>query len=244
MRKYYPNYSIGTDAYADIPMVCEKYGTKAVIIGGTHALAAAADLIKEAVADSNIMITGVFEYGGEASREHIDELNSHQEVIDADMIFACGGGKAIDTCKVLSQESNRPFFTFPTIASTCASCTSLGIIYHPDGSLREYSFQEKPSEWIFINTQVIANAPEKYLWAGIGDTMAKFYECTTSARCDNDLDHSTSMGVQISNLCAKPLVKRCRSLRRMSKSYSWKSSGRSHSWNYRFYWFCIKSCWN
>lgn len=33
MRKYYPNYSIGTDAYADIPMVCEKYGTKAVIIG-------------------------------------------------------------------------------------------------------------------------------------------------------------------------------------------------------------------
>ena len=31
MRKYYPNYSIGTDAYADIPMVCEKYGTKAVI---------------------------------------------------------------------------------------------------------------------------------------------------------------------------------------------------------------------
>ena len=160
MRKYYPNYSIGTDAYADIPMVCEKYGTKAVIIGGTHALAAAADLIKEAVADSNIMITGVFEYGGEASREHIDELNSHQEVIDADMIFACGGGKAIDTCKVLSQESNRPFFTFPTIAS-----------------------------------------------AGIGDTMAKFYECTTSARCDNDLDHSTSMGVQISNLCARPLVK-------------------------------------
>lgn len=207
MRKYYPNYSIGTDAYADIPMVCEKYGTKAVIIGGTHALAAAADLIKEAVADSNIMITGVFEYGGEASREHIDELNSHQEVIDADMIFACGGGKAIDTCKVLSQESNQPFFTFPTIASTCASCTSLGIIYHPDGSLREYSFQEKPSEWIFINTQVIANAPEKYLWAGIGDTMAKFYECTTSARGDNDLDHSTSMGVQISNLCAKPLVK-------------------------------------
>ena len=87
MRKYYPNYSIGTDAYADIPMVCEKYGTKAVIIGGTHALAAAADLIKEAVADSNIMITGVFEYGGEASREHIDELNSHQEVIDADMIL-------------------------------------------------------------------------------------------------------------------------------------------------------------
>lgn len=73
--------------------------------------------------------------------------------------------------------------------------------------------------------------------------MAKFYECTTSARGDNDLDHSTSMGVQISNLCAKPLVKygvealECR-------NHTLESSGRSHSWNYRFYWFCIKSCWN
>ena len=143
-RYFYPNYSIGTDAYADVPQVCRKYGTKAVIIGGTRALKAAADRIKDAVKGSEIEITGVFEYGGEASRENMDMLNSHPEVHEADMIFACGGGKAIDTCKVLAQESSRPFFTFPTIASTCASCTSLGIIYHPDGSLREYSFQEKP----------------------------------------------------------------------------------------------------
>lgn len=204
-RHYYPNYSVGTDAYADIPQVCKRYGTKAVIIGGTRALKAAAHLIQDAVKGSTIEITGVFEYGEEASRENIDALNQHKEVQEADMIFACGGGKAIDTCKVLSQESNRPFFTFPTIASTCASCTSLGIIYHPDGSLREYSFQEKPAEWIFINTQVIADAPKKYLWAGIGDTMAKFYECTTSAR-GLKLDHATSMGAQISHLCAKPLV--------------------------------------
>lgn len=47
MRKYYPNYSIGTDAYADIPMVCEKYGTKAVIIGGTHACPASLVSLRE-----------------------------------------------------------------------------------------------------------------------------------------------------------------------------------------------------
>ena len=37
-RYFYPNYSIGTDAYADVPQVCRKYGTKAVIISGTRAL--------------------------------------------------------------------------------------------------------------------------------------------------------------------------------------------------------------
>ncbi|WP_244834389.1 iron-containing alcohol dehydrogenase family protein [Clostridium sp. BJN0001] len=205
-RHFFPNYSIGIEAYKDIPEVCSIYGKKAVIIGGKHALAAAAHKIREAIKGSDIQILGEFWYGGEASRENISMLNQKKEVQEADMIFACGGGKAMDTCKVLAQESNRPFFTFPTIASTCASCTSLGIIYNPDGSLREYSFQEKPARWIFINSQIIAEAPREYLWAGIGDTMAKYYECTTSARGD-ELSHAASMGFQISSLCASPLVK-------------------------------------
>ena len=111
-----------------------------------------------------------------------------------------------NTCKVLSQETHRPFFTFPTIASTCASCTSLGIVYHPDGSLREYSFSKIPPNHIFINTQVIADAPDIYLWAGMGDTMAKHYECTISSR--NDIPaHSDAMGIALSSMCAVPIMR-------------------------------------
>ncbi|MEI3330103.1 MAG: iron-containing alcohol dehydrogenase [Oscillospiraceae bacterium] len=99
------------------------------------------------------------------------------QVADADMIFAVGGGKAIDTCKVLAHETNRPFFTFPTIASTCASCTSLGIVYHPDGSLREYSFSKIPPDHIFIDTEIIANAPVRYL----GPVWATLWPSTMSA---------------------------------------------------------------
>lgn len=117
-----------------------------------------------------------------------------------------GGGKAIDTCKVLAHSTNRPFFTFPTIVSTCASCTSLGIVYHPDGSLREYSFSKIPPNHIFINTQIIAEAPDIYLWAGMGDTMAKHYECTISSR--NDIPaHSDAMGIALSSMCAVPIMR-------------------------------------
>ena len=117
-----------------------------------------------------------------------------------------GGGKAIDTCKVLAHSTNRPFFTFPTIASTCASCTSLGIVYHPDGSLREYSFSKIPLNHIFINTQIIAEAPDIYLWAGMGDTMTKHYECTISSR--NDIPaHSEAMGIALSSMCAVPIMR-------------------------------------
>lgn len=203
-RSLFPGYSIGTDAYDDIANVCSRYGSKAAIIGGRRALAAAEAKIRKAVEGTSIEIIGAFWYGGEASRENMDMLAP--QVAEADMIFAVGGGKAIDTCKVLAQSTNRPFFTFPTIASTCAACTSLGIVYHPDGSLREYSFSKVPPNHIFIDTQVIADAPDIYLWAGMGDTMAKHYECTISSR--NDIPaHSDAMGIALSPMCAAPIMR-------------------------------------
>lgn len=203
-KSLFPGYTIGTDAYDDIAAVCPSYGKKAAIIGGKRALAAAADQIIAAAEKAGIEVIGPFWYGGEATRENIAMLMP--QVADADMIFAVGGGKAIDTGKVLAQETNRPFFTFPTIASTCASCTSLGIIYHPDGSLREYSFSKIPPNHIFINTQVIADAPDIYLWAGMGDTMAKHYESTVSSRGHVPV-HSDAMGITLSSMCATPIIR-------------------------------------
>ncbi|MBS4961010.1 MAG: iron-containing alcohol dehydrogenase family protein [Clostridiales bacterium] len=202
----FAGYHIGDGAYGEIKQVCPRYGSKAVIIGGEKALAAAEEKIRAAVANSSIEITGTCWYGGEASYENMNMLMEKPEVQEADMIFAVGGGKAIDTCKVLAHKTNRPFFTFPTIASTCAACTSLGIIYHPDGSLNEYSFSKVPANHIFIDPQIIAEAPKKYLWAGIGDTMAKFFEATTSSR-DCIPEHSDAMGISLSRMCADPMIR-------------------------------------
>ena len=203
-RSLFPGYTIGADAYEDIGNVCPAYGTKVAIIGGEKALAAAKDKILKAMEGSGLEVIGVFWYGGEASVENMEMLRP--QVAEADMLFAVGGGKAIDTCKVLAHSMGRPFFTFPTIASTCASCTSLGILYHPDGSLREYSFSKIPPNHIFIDTEIIANAPVRYLWAGMGDTMAKHYECTISSRNDTPA-HSDAMGIALSTMCAAPIVR-------------------------------------
>lgn len=203
-RSLFPGYTIGADAYEDIGNVCPAYGTKVAIIGGEKALAAAKDKILKAMEGSGLEVIGVFWYGGEASVENMEMLRP--QVAEADMLFAVGGGKAIDTCKVLAHSMGRPFCTFPTIASTCAACTSLGIVYHPDGSLREYSFSKIPPNHIFIDTEIIANAPVRYLWAGMGDTMAKHYECTISSRNDTPA-HSDAMGIALSTMCAAPIVR-------------------------------------
>ena len=142
-------------------------------------------------------------------RQEEDENERTRQRKNQDNVYAgiFGGRRSFfGSCKVLAHSTNRPFFTFPTIASTCASCTSLGIVYHPDGSLRGYSFSKIPPNHIFINTQIIAEAPDIYLWAGMGDTMAKRYECTISSR--NDIPaHSDAMGIALSSMCAVPIMR-------------------------------------
>ena len=64
---------------------------------------------------------------------------------------------------------------------------------------------ERPAYHCFIDLTVIANAPDQYLQAGMGDTIGKFFECHFAARGDK-LQHSSALGREISNMCYAPLL--------------------------------------
>jgi glycerol dehydrogenase-like iron-containing ADH family enzyme len=201
----FPGYTIGEHAYDQVREICPLYGKKVVAIGGKTAMAKAKELILKAVSDTELEVMEFLWFGGEAAYENVEKLKEHKSVQDADMIFAIGGGKAMDTCKILAHSTEKPFFTFPTIASNCASLTNLGVVYHPDGLYRELSVSKIPPVHAFICTKIIAEAPKQFLWAGMGDTFAKYYEATLSAR-NVALDHSDAMGVQMSKMCADPII--------------------------------------
>ncbi len=203
---YLPAYSIGPEVYSKIPEICSPYGRKAVAIGGHKAIASVRELLTEAVRGSAVELTDFIWYGGESSYENVDALAAMPQVAAADMIFAVGGGKATDTSKCLAVKLGKPFFTFPTIASNCSACTSVSIMYNPDGSFKEPFFFPKPAVHAFIQTSVIAGTPDRYMWAGIGDTYAKYFESTISSRGE-DLVHYVQMGVNLSRLCYEPLMK-------------------------------------
>lgn len=203
---YLPAYSIGPDVYSKIPEICLPYGRCAVIIGGHKAMASAKEQIEEAVYGSGLELSGFIWFGTEATYENVYRLKEMKEVQSADMIFAVGGGKATDTAKALAALVEKPVFTFPTIASNCSACTSVSIMYNPDGSFKEPFFFAKPPVHAFIQTSIIINTPTKYMWAGIGDTYAKHFESTISSRGE-DLVHYTALGVGMSSMCYEPLMK-------------------------------------
>ena len=167
---YFANYSIGTDAYANVPEVCEPFGSRVFLIGGKKALAAAGQLLRDAIAESSLEIVETVFFSADCTYAEIDRLAAHARACKADMIFGMGGGKALDTAKGAACRLGLPVFTFPTIAATCAATTALSVVYREDGRFDSFYFYERPARHCFINMEVLAAAPDKYLCAGMGDT--------------------------------------------------------------------------
>ncbi|WP_295361899.1 iron-containing alcohol dehydrogenase family protein [uncultured Pseudoramibacter sp.] len=203
---YLPNYTIGHGVYEKIPIVCRDYGMSAVIIGGKTALSKAEAKIRKAAEAGGMQITGTLWYGGECTYENMEKLAAEPAVRQAKLLFAVGGGKATDTTKALGEKINKAVFSFPTITSNCAGCTSVSIMYHEDGSFLEPFFITRPPMHTFLDLDIIAAAPWKYMWAGMGDTYAKYYEATMSSRGE-ELSHYVGLGVTISRMCLDPILK-------------------------------------
>ena len=207
--KYYneflPNYSVGVECYKAIPWVTRRYGKKAVVIGGKIAIEKAKNELLDGIKDSEVTISDFIWYGGNSTYENADNLKNNRLVEEADMVFAVGGGRAVDTCKVVCDQLDKPLFTFPTIASNCAACTAISVIYNSDDTFREYYYPKIPADHTFINTKIIAEAPVSLFWAGIGDALSKEPEVLFATRAEK-LFHTTLMGAQLSKACGSPLL--------------------------------------
>ena len=201
----YCNYSIGEDVYREVARVCKVYGKRILLIGGRKALDAGRQRLLDHLEGSGLEIADTVLYGHECTYQAMDLLASHAKAVQADMIFGMGGGKALDTAKGAAARAELPVFTFPTIAATCAATTALSVVYGEDGNFDSFYFYDRPAYHSFIDLTVISRAPAKYLQAGMGDTIGKFFECHFSARGDK-LEHASALGREISNMCYAPLL--------------------------------------
>lgn len=202
---FLPAYSVGVDCYQEIPQITKQYGKRAVVIGGKTAIAKSQAALLKDIAGSDVEIIDFIWYGGNATYENVEKLQAMSAVQQADMIFAAGGGRAVDTCKVVGDKLDKPLFTFPTVSSNCAGCTCISVMYNADGTFKGYYYPKRPPLHTFINTKIIAESPEKLLWAGIGDALSKEFEVVLASR-GKKLSHAPLLGAQLSRACTKPLL--------------------------------------
>lgn len=118
---------------------------------------------------------------GESSRKEINRLSERCKALGCDAVVGIGGGKAADTAKAIGFHLRIPIVILPTIASTDAPTSRLIGIYNEDHNLVEILRMDKNPDAVVVDTEIIAQAPSRFLVAGMGDALATKFEAEMCA---------------------------------------------------------------
>jgi uncharacterized oxidoreductase len=110
-------------------------------------------------------------------------------------ISSIGGGAVLDTAKAVARRLNLNVVAIPTIAATCAAWTPLSVWYSDQGTALSYEIFNDANHLVVVEPQIILQAPKEYLLAGIGDTLAKWYEAVVLCPQPAELPLTAQLGL-------------------------------------------------
>ena len=113
-------------------------------------------------------------FGVECSLAEVARLTAIGRSEKADFIVGTGGGKAIDTARAVAGRLDLPLVTIPTSAATCSAASTVSVIY--ENGIRTDTINGKAAELVLVDSAIVAAAPSRLIAAGMGDTLAKWYE--------------------------------------------------------------------
>lgn len=140
------------------------------------------------------MVTGLLEkidsnleyyctpFSAESCMEEVFRLSEIISEKQCDVIVGVGGGKVLDTVKLVSDEVDKPRIILPTSASNDAPAANWAAIYTPEGVHITGRRTRRSTELVLVDSEIIARAPARLFSAGIGDALATWFEAQA---CEN-----------------------------------------------------------
>jgi glycerol dehydrogenase-like iron-containing ADH family enzyme len=155
-----------------------KLGQRPLVIGGEQSLKLSQ--LQVLLARPELTIEQIH-YTPDCCESSLDRLIQAVSTHQADVIIGVGGGKCLDTAKLVAHRSQLPVVTIPTSGATCAAWTALSNIYSESGAFLSDVSLPKCPDLLILDYGVVATAPPRTLVAGIGDAIAKWYEASVSS---------------------------------------------------------------
>ncbi|WP_152392089.1 glycerol dehydrogenase [Paenibacillus guangzhouensis] len=133
-------------------------------------------------------------FHGECSRQEVERLQALAKEHQCACTIGLGGGKAIDTAKCVAE--GHALIIVPTIAATDAPTSHSAVLYTPEGAFDDYAYFKQSPSVVMIDTTVIANAPTRFLVAGMGDALSTYFEARATARSFSNVNAGLPCGVR------------------------------------------------
>ncbi len=213
-----PRVMVAPPRYIQGPGVLAQTGKYLSLIGARRAgvLASARGHRAEAatVAESlaQHQITSIARaFNGECTLDEIDQQVSQLADQNIDCLLAVGGGKCVDAGKCIAYRLGVPVVIVPTLASNDAPTSALSVLHSNEGvSLGAEFFPDNPAI-VIMDTQVVAQASERFIVSGMGDAMATWFEarvCLHNPRARSTVGaRPTLASAAIGEVCASTLFR-------------------------------------
>jgi glycerol dehydrogenase-like iron-containing ADH family enzyme len=170
----------GNGILASMTAEISRLGQRPLMITGDRTLALVNQALTPHLTTAGLTSIAA-SYGADCSETANADLKQLAISHQADLIIGMGGGKALDTAKLVASQLGLPIVTIPTSAATCAAWTALSNIYNVAGAFQYDVGLEHCPDLLILDYDLIATAPRRTLVAGIGDAIAKWYEASVSS---------------------------------------------------------------
>ncbi|SDK29480.1 iron-containing alcohol dehydrogenase family protein [Sediminibacillus albus] len=145
-------------------------------------------------------------YNKDCTHEEVNRISLAAASSKADFIIGIGGGKVLDIAKAAGHKSDLPVILIPTLASNCAAWTPLSVFYDDKGNFLEYIIFPRSTLMVLLDPSILIDSPPEFLRAGIGDTIAKWYEADVLTRRLSSKSVSLDIALQAARLCRDVLL--------------------------------------
>jgi len=150
--------------------------------------------------------------GAECCDEEIERFRILAAENRSEVIVGMGGGKVIDTAKAVANLLKLPLISFPTVAASDAPCSALSVVYTREGVHKRIMFHARNPDVVLVDTKIIAEAPVRFLTAGMGDALSTWFEaesCRKKSAANMTLtgDTGSPASYTLARLCFDNLMK-------------------------------------
>lgn len=174
-------YIQGPGEFNNVFKYGREYGDKFVFLTDSGIYRMIKDIV-ESIEDKTGCVYEIISYDGESCYEGVAELAEVVRAHECNVLVGVGGGKIIDTAKMVGDAADLPRIIAPTAASNDAPAADWAAIYSKEGIHLRGEKTRRSTELVLVDSAIIANAPARLFSAGIGDALATWYEAMACER--------------------------------------------------------------